>query len=65
MSKLALSESGAGDVEASQEPPGYGLGMAVMAVFVIISSMVGVGVLTTSGFTVAAVGSNQPWGATS
>jgi APA family basic amino acid/polyamine antiporter len=30
-----------------------------MAVFVVISSMVGVGVLTTSGFTVAAVGSNQ------
>jgi APA family basic amino acid/polyamine antiporter len=30
-----------------------------MAMFVVISSMVGVGVLTTSGFTVAAVGSNQ------
>jgi basic amino acid/polyamine antiporter, APA family len=30
-----------------------------MAVYVVLSSMVGVGVLTTSGFTVAAVGSNQ------
>src|ERR1700759_3686563 len=56
MSKPALSESGAGEVEAPQGPPGYGLGMAM---FVVISSMVGVGVLTTSGFTVAAVGSNQ------
>ncbi len=37
-------------------PTRYGLGMAT---WVIISSMVGVGVLTTSGFTVASVGSNQ------
>jgi APA family basic amino acid/polyamine antiporter len=31
----------------------------LMATFVVISSMVGVGVLTTTGYTVAAVGSNQ------
>ena len=37
-------------------PRGYG---TAMAVYVVLSSMVGVGVLTTSGFTVAAVGSNQ------
>src|SRR5262249_22179432 len=30
-----------------------------MATYVVVSSMVGVGVLTTSGYTVAAVGSNQ------
>jgi APA family basic amino acid/polyamine antiporter len=36
-------------------PVGFG---AATATFVVISSMVGVGVLTTSGFTVAAVGSN-------
>ena len=30
-----------------------------MATYVVISSMVGVGVLTTSGYTVASVGSNQ------
>jgi APA family basic amino acid/polyamine antiporter len=37
-------------------PARYGLGMAT---WVVVSSMVGVGVLTTSGFTVASVGSNQ------
>lgn len=37
-------------------PTRYGLGTAT---WVIVSSMVGVGVLTTSGFTVASVGSNQ------
>lgn len=37
-------------------PAGFGTSTAV---FVVVSSMVGVGVLTTSGFTVAAVGSNQ------
>jgi basic amino acid/polyamine antiporter, APA family len=42
--------------EASTTPRGYGVPVAV---YVVISSMVGVGVLTTSGFTVAAVGSNQ------
>lgn len=42
--------------EAAVAPQRYG---AFMAVYVVISSMVGVGVLTTSGFTVASVGSNQ------
>src|SRR5262249_26271990 len=37
-------------------PSGFGLATAT---FVVISSMVGVGVLTTSGYTVVAVGSNQ------
>ena len=30
-----------------------------MATYVVVSSMVGVGVLTTSGYTVVAIGSNQ------
>ena len=38
------------------EKPGFGLATAT---FVIVSSMIGVGVLTTSGHTVAALGSNQ------
>jgi basic amino acid/polyamine antiporter, APA family len=45
--------------EIREDPPRtreYGLPLAT---FVVISSMVGVGVFTTSGFTVAAVGSNQ------
>jgi APA family basic amino acid/polyamine antiporter len=42
--------------EASTTPRGYGVPVAA---YVVIASMVGVGVLTTSGFTVAAVGSNQ------
>jgi APA family basic amino acid/polyamine antiporter len=37
-------------------PAEFGLATAT---FVVVASMVGVGVLTTSGFTVAAVGSNQ------
>ena len=37
-------------------PTSYG---TAMAAYVVISSMVGVGVLTTSGYTVALVGSNQ------
>jgi APA family basic amino acid/polyamine antiporter len=37
-------------------PTGFGLGTAT---FVVVASMVGVGVLTTSGFTVYEVGSNQ------
>ena len=37
-------------------PAEFGLGMAI---FVVIASMVGVGVLTTSGYTMALVGSNQ------
>jgi len=49
------------DTKASEtgEPPvssGFGLPMGI---FVVVSSMIGVGVLTTSGFTVASVGSNQ------
>jgi len=36
--------------------PAFGLATAI---FVVVSSMIGTGVLTTSGFTVAAVGSNQ------
>jgi APA family basic amino acid/polyamine antiporter len=42
--------------EAVTTPRGYG---EAMAAYVVVSSMVGVGVLTTTGFTVAAVGSNQ------
>ena len=37
-------------------PAGFGFGTAT---WVVVASMVGVGVLTTSGFTVKAVGSNQ------
>ena len=37
-------------------PAEFGLAMAT---FVVVASMVGVGVLTTSGYTVAFVGSNQ------
>ncbi len=37
-------------------PAEFGLGMAI---FVVVASMVGTGVLTTSGYTVASVGSNQ------
>lgn len=44
------------EAEAVTTPRGYG---TAMAVYVVLSSMVGVGVLTTSGFTVASVGSNQ------
>jgi len=37
-------------------PPFFGLATAV---FIVVSSMVGTGVLTTSGFTVYLTGSNQ------
>ncbi len=50
------SGSGAAGPAAPRPTTGYGPGMAT---FVVVSSMVGVGILTTSGFTVAAVGSNQ------
>ena len=40
----------------SPKAPGFGLATAT---FVVVSSMVGTGVLTTSGFTVYFVGSNQ------
>ncbi len=53
----------AGSGDAPGEPPpalampaGYGTATATS---VVVASMVGVGVLTTSGYTVAAVGSNQ------
>ena len=41
---------------ASEAPPAFGLATAT---FIVISSMVGTGVLTTSGFTVYFTGSNQ------
>lgn len=39
-----------------KEPPRFG---PATTTFLVVSSMIGTGVLTTSGFTVAAVGSNQ------
>ena len=42
--------------EAPAEGPRFGLATAI---FVVVSSMIGTGVLTTSGFTVYFVGSNQ------
>jgi APA family basic amino acid/polyamine antiporter len=42
--------------ESTAKAPGFGLATAT---FVVVSSMVGTGVLTTSGYTVALVGSNQ------
>ena len=47
---------GAADGTAPAMPAGFG---TATATFVVVASMVGVGVLTTSGYTVAAVGSNQ------
>lgn len=44
------------DAPAEALPAGFGLATAT---FVVVASMVGVGVLTTSGFTVQATGSNQ------
>jgi basic amino acid/polyamine antiporter, APA family len=46
-------EPGAGKAEMPAE---FGLAMAT---FVVVASMVGTGILTTSGYTVATVGSNQ------
>jgi basic amino acid/polyamine antiporter, APA family len=43
-------------VPESKMPAKFGLAMAI---FVVVASMVGVGVLTTSGYTMALVGSNQ------
>src|SRR5262245_51598136 len=43
-------------VSNSKMPAEFGLAMAM---FVVLASMIGVGVLTTSGYTVALVGSNQ------
>ena len=42
--------------EAPSDGPRFGLATAT---FVVVSSMIGTGVLTTSGFTVYFVGSNQ------
>ncbi len=56
-----MPEPTASDTESSEleEPLGSrGFGLP-MGIFVVVSSMIGVGVLTTSGFTVASVGSNQ------
>jgi APA family basic amino acid/polyamine antiporter len=47
-------DEGAG--QGPKPPPDFGLATAI---FVIVASMVGVGALTTSGFTVFFVGSNQ------
>ncbi len=56
----------AGGGEASGRPRGNGGGGAApppfgpaTATFLVVSSMIGTGVLTTSGFTVAALGSNE------
>ena len=46
------------DAEPAPDPATAGFGLAT-ATFVIVSSMIGVGVLTTSGHTVAKLGSNQ------
>src|SRR3954462_4726237 len=43
---------------ATEGPPPGAFGLAT-ATFIIVASMVGVGVLTTSGYTVYFVGSNQ------
>src|SRR5262245_11076162 len=48
-------EPGSGD-DPPPMPAGFGLATAT---FVVVASMVGTGVLTTSGFTVNFVGSNQ------
>ena len=47
---------GSFQVSEATMPAEFGLAMAI---FVVVASMVGVGVLTTSGYTVALVGSNQ------
>src|SRR5437660_11129017 len=48
------------ETEADAAPDGKGPGFGLTtAVFVVTSSMIGTGVLTTSGFTVYFVGSNQ------
>jgi len=56
MPQLDTAEATSGELEDPPMSSGFGLAMAT---FVVISSMAGVGVLTTSGYTVAAVGSNQ------
>jgi APA family basic amino acid/polyamine antiporter len=56
MPEPGIAEIVSAELEEHPKPREYGLALAT---FVVISSMVGVGVLTTSGYTVAAVGSNQ------
>jgi len=51
-----IAEAASEKLDDPPKSPEYGLALAT---FVVVSSMVGVGVLTTSGYTVAAVGSNQ------
>jgi APA family basic amino acid/polyamine antiporter len=53
---LTAAEPGSGGREQASTAAGFGLSVAI---YVVISSMIGVGVLTTSGYTVAVVGSNQ------
>ena len=53
---VTAAEPGSGGREQASKAAGFGLSVAI---YVVISSMIGVGVLTTSGYTVAAVGSNQ------
>jgi basic amino acid/polyamine antiporter, APA family len=50
------SPPSSGDAGPDAMPAEFGVATAT---FVVVASMVGVGVLTTSGYTVAAVGSNQ------
>ena len=47
---------GSFQVSEARMPAEFGLAMAI---FVVVASMVGVGVLTTSGYTMAMVGSNE------
>lgn len=47
---------GGGRNDSEAMPAEFGLSMAI---FVVVASMVGTGILTTSGFTMALVGSNQ------
>lgn len=51
---MALTNTAVED--PASKAPGFGLATAT---FVVVSSMIGTGVLTTSGYTVALVGSNQ------
>jgi basic amino acid/polyamine antiporter, APA family len=51
-----VTDASSSKLEDSPVSRGFGLPMGI---FVVVSSMIGVGILTTSGFTVASVGSNQ------
>jgi APA family basic amino acid/polyamine antiporter len=56
MSEPILPDTSARTIQETPDARGFGLPMGI---FVVVSSMIGVGVLTTSGFTVATVHSNQ------